>query len=598
MEENEQLAKGAVKLTLRYHAAEAKRNWRFALPALLLPGIGAILIFYLPPLVIAKLIDAYTAANGGHVAVGWYVALFAGSWLLGEILFRIAFHAVARAEVRGIESLYTIALQKLAEKDMAFFSNNFAGSLTKRAMAFARNHESISDKLYFQIVPSLVTLAFVTVVLWQYSPWYVLLLYASILLVIVTVTPLIRKRSKMVAVRTAAATRLTGHVADVVSNISAVKAFAREKQELHTHRALTVDFMKKTLRTWDYHNLGVNMAVTPIYVGVNAAGLALAVYLTQATGAGAGVIVVSLAYISQFTRIFWDFNPIYRELESAVTEAAEFGNYLLTPPAIQDVKSPIAFAAGKGAIDFDNVSFDYHRQKAGRKTDLLFENFTLSIKPGEKVGLVGPSGGGKTTISKLVLRFMDVSAGRILIDGQDIALAKQTDVRNAISYVPQDPAMFHRSLSDNIRYGRTDATDKEVLAAAKAAHADEFINRLKNKYDTMVGERGTKLSGGQRQRVAIARAILRDAPILILDEATSALDSESEVLIQDALRTLMEHKTAIVIAHRLSTIQRMDRIVVINKGRIVEQGSHKELLAAQGLYARLWAHQSGGFIEE
>ncbi len=597
MEENEKLAKGAIKLTLRFYLAQLKRQARFSVPALILPGIGNILIFYLPPLIIAKVIDAYTR-NPATVNIWWYVFLFGSSWLVGELMFRFAFHFLARAEIRGIESLYKIALEKISDKDLAFFSNNFAGSITKRAVAFARNFETVSDKVYFQIVPSLITLIFVTVILWRYSPWYVGLLFTSIILVIVSVVPIIRRRARMVAVRTVAGTRLTGHISDVISNMSAVKAFAREKQELQTNHALTADFMKKTLRTWDYHNWGVNSAITPIYTAVNVAGLALAVHLASSSGAGAGVILVSLAYLGQFTRIFWDFNPIYRDLESSLTEAAEFSNYLLTEPAIKDIANPAPFVVTQGAIEFKSVSFDYHRRKGTKKESLLFEDFTLSIKPGEKVGLVGPSGGGKTTISKLVLRFMDVTMGHILIDGQDIAKVRQNDLRNAISYVPQDPAMFHRSLADNIRYGRPDASEHDVLAAAKAAHAEEFIDRLKDKYDTMVGERGTKLSGGQRQRVAIARAILRDAPILILDEATSALDSESEVLIQDALRNLMAHKTAIVIAHRLSTIQRMDRIVVVDRGRIVEQGTHQELLDMKGTYARLWAHQSGGFIEE
>ena len=226
------------------------------------------------------------------------------------------------------------------------------------------------------------------------------------------------------------------------------------------------------------------------------------------------------------------------------------------------------------------------------------DNFHLDIKPGEKIGLVGPSGGGKTTITKLLLRFMDIQDGSITIDGQDIAAISQQDLRSYIAYVSQEPILFHRSLYDNIRYGKLGATKHEVLAAARHAHADEFIDSLPEGYETLVGERGVKLSGGQRQRIAIARAMLKDAPILVLDEATSALDSESEVLIQDALWKLMESKTALVIAHRLSTIQKMDRIIVLDKGSIVEQGTHTELINQKGVYAKLWAHQSGGFLED
>lgn len=214
------------------------------------------------------------------------------------------------------------------------------------------------------------------------------------------------------------------------------------------------------------------------------------------------------------------------------------------------------------------------------------------------MALVGHSGGGKTTITMLLLRFMDIDRGQIRIDGQNIATVKQRQLRSSIAYVPQDPALFHRTLTENIRYGKLDASQEEVVRVAKMAHAAEFIDKLRHGYETLVGERGVKLSGGQRQRIAIARAMLKNAPILVLDEATSALDSESEKLIQDVLWKLMEGRTAIVIAHRLSTIQRMDRIVVLKEGKIVEQGTHQELLQKAGVYAKLWAHQSGGFLKD
>ena len=245
-----------------------------------------------------------------------------------------------------------------------------------------------------------------------------------------------------------------------------------------------------------------------------------------------------------------------------------------------------------GNIDFKNVAFIYD---SGQK---VFNNFNLIVKSGDKIGLVGHSGAGKSTITKLLLRFVDVSSGGIEIDGQDIRDATFVSLRSNIAYVPQDPSMFHRSIADNIRYGRLDATDAEVHDAAKKAHALEFIEKLPQGFETLVGERGIKLSGGQRQRIAIARAILKDAPILVLDEATSALDSESERLIQDALTKLMKGRTSIVIAHRLSTIAKLDRIIVLDNGSIAEDGTHTELLKQKGIYAKLWSHQSGGFIED
>jgi ABC-type multidrug transport system fused ATPase/permease subunit len=285
-----------------------------------------------------------------------------------------------------------------------------------------------------------------------------------------------------------------------------------------------------------------------------------------------------------------------RHYEGAFGDAHEMTLLFDHVPAILDPDHPQSSQIKKGMIQFANISFSYLPD--ANESDALFENFNLTVKPGEKVGLIGPSGGGKTTVTKLLLRFADVQNGAILIDGQDIRDIKQDDLHKSISFVPQEPLLFHRSITENIGYGDPDANKDEVITAAKQAHADDFIESLSNGYDTLVGERGVKLSGGQRQRIALARAMLKKAPILVLDEATSALDSESEHYIQQSLWKLMQNKTAIVIAHRLSTIQKMDRIAVLDNGKIIEEGSHKELLEKNGMYANLWAHQSGGFIED
>lgn len=248
-----------------------------------------------------------------------------------------------------------------------------------------------------------------------------------------------------------------------------------------------------------------------------------------------------------------------------------------------------------GLIELKDVTFKY---SDASENDFVFENLSLSIKPGEKVGLVGHSGGGKSTLTRMILRFSDLESGSIEIDDQNIAQVKQESLRQNVSYVPQEPLLFHRTIKENIAYGKPEATQKEIISAAKSAYADEFIKSLPNGYETVVGERGVKLSGGQRQRVAIARAILKNAPILILDEATSALDSESEQAIQKAMESLMKDKTTLVVAHRLSTINRLDRILVIDEGRIVEEGSHRLLLSKKGRYAELWSHQSGGFLDD
>jgi ABC-type multidrug transport system fused ATPase/permease subunit len=279
-----------------------------------------------------------------------------------------------------------------------------------------------------------------------------------------------------------------------------------------------------------------------------------------------------------------------RRFYDAFSDAGEMLAILQTPHGIRDKRGARHLAVDSGEVWFDDVSFDF------RDGAPVLRQFNLTIAGGERIALVGPSGAGKSTVTKLLLRLYDVTGGEIKIDKQDIAAVTQNSLRDAIAFVPQEPILFHRSLMENIRYGWRDATDKQVLEAAKKAHCHEFIERLPQGYDTLVGERGIKLSGGERQRVAIARAILKDAPILVLDEATSSLDSESEALIQDALNVLMEGKTVIVIAHRLSTIMKMDRIIVMEGGAVVAQGTHLQLIRERGLYQKLWSIQAGGFL--
>ena len=264
-------------------------------------------------------------------------------------------------------------------------------------------------------------------------------------------------------------------------------------------------------------------------------------------------------------------------------------------PEIQDKLGAHSLQVTNGEISFETISFHYPDSS---KKQAVFDKLQLTIPAGNKIGLIGPSGGGKSTLTRLLLRFEDIQAGAIRIDKQNITDVTQSSLHRAIGYVPQDPLLFHRSIRENIAYGKLDASNEEIEGAARRAYALDFITALPDGLNTIVGERGVKLSGGQRQRIAIARAILKDAPILVLDEATSALDSESEHYIQKALQELMQNRTTIVIAHRLSTIQKMDRIIVLDEGTIIEQGTHAELLRASGLYKRLWTHQSGGFIEE
>ncbi|MFE4635512.1 ABC transporter ATP-binding protein [Streptomyces sp. NPDC056773] len=592
-----------VLLALRYYGRELIRLRWLTAPAMLLPALGNIGIHYIAPLVVAKLVGRIAGgegiAEGIGGALGWaapYVLVFAGVLLLSEACWRVGLHCLNRLDARGIEQLYVTGMDELFAKDAAFFHDNFAGSLTKRVLSFASRFEEFVDTLTFSVMGSFVPLLFASVVLWQYDPLLVVGLLTMITITGLCVAPLIRRRQVLVARREEAIARVSGHVADSLMNMDTVRAFAAESREAAEHRTRVAESRKLTLRSWDYGNLRIDTLVAPMSVVTNVLGLMLAIVLGGGAH-GVEAVIVAFTYYASATRIMFEFNQIYRRLESSMTEAAQFTELLMTPPTVLDPVDPEPLRSPPAAdVRFDRVTFGHEGGKPGGKP--LFDGLDLAVPGGSKLGLVGRSGGGKTTLTRLLLRMTDIDAGRILIGGQDISRLSQADLRSLIAYVPQDPAMFHRTLRDNIAFARPDATDAEIRRAAEAAHVTEFADGLPDGFDTMVGERGVKLSGGQRQRVALARAILRDAPILLLDEATSALDSESEILVQDALWRLMEGRTALVVAHRLSTVATMDQLVVLDHGRIVEQGTHRQLLAADGAYAKLWQHQSGGFIED
>ncbi|MFE5589583.1 ABC transporter ATP-binding protein [Streptomyces sp. NPDC056549] len=585
--------KGSVLLALRFYARELLRLRRLTAPALLLPALGNIGINYIAPLVVAKLVGHIAGGGtaGGLGPLLPYVLVFAGVLLLGETLWRVGLHCLNRLDARGIENLYVIGMDELFAKDASFFHDNFAGSLTKRVLSFASRFEEFVDTLTFSVMGSFVPLLFASVVLWQYDPLLVVGLLVLITVTGVGVAPLIRRRQTLVAQREQAIARVSGHVADSLTNMDTVRSFGAERREAAEHRSRVAESRRLTLRSWDYGNLRIDTVVAPMSVLTNVLGLVLAVTLGGGEH-GVEAVIVAFTYYANATRIMFEFNQIYRRLESSMTEAGQFTELLLEPPTVLDPEEPEPLRPESAAVRFEKVTFAH----AGAKP--LFEDLDLDVSGGAKIGFVGRSGGGKTTLTRLLLRMTDIDGGRITIGGQDISRLRQAELRSMIAYVPQDPAMFHRTLRENIAFARPDATEAEIRRAAEAAHVTEFVDGLPEGFDTMVGERGVKLSGGQRQRVALARAILRDAPILLLDEATSALDSESEILVQEALWRLMDGRTALVVAHRLSTVATMDRLVVLDRGRIVEQGTHQELLTAEGAYAKLWQHQSGGFLDD
>ena len=585
--------RAALRLALRLYARELRRYPLLTGLALVLPALGSIGLNYLPPLVVAALVGRIAAGEALTPAVvAPHVAAFAGALLAGQLCWRVGIHCLNRVDASGMKELYVSGVDALLAKDAAFFHENFAGSLTKRVLSFASQFEDFVDTFAFQIVANVLPLAFASVVLWRFDPLLVLVLLGMITVTGLMVAPLIRRRQALVDAREASWVRMSGHVADTLTNMDAVRAHASERHEAAEHGRRVREHHRLTLASWDYNNLRIDTIVGPMSLLTNVVGLLLALVVAGRDGGpGVAAVIVTFAYLAQATRMLFEFNQTYRQLERSMTEAAQFAELLLDSPTVLDPEAPDPLPSTGAGVRLDRVRFTH----AGHPAP-LFDDLDLEIADGERVGLVGRSGGGKTTIIRLLLRLMDIDGGRILVGGRDITRLTQADLRSLIAYVPQDPVMFHRTLGENIAFGRPDATDAEVRAAAAAAHVLEFADGLPQGFDTLVGERGVKLSGGQRQRVAIARAILRDAPVLLLDEATSALDSESEAHIQDALWAMMQGRTAIAVAHRLSTVAGMDRLVVLDRGRVVEEGAHAELLARGGGYARLWRRQSGGFL--
>lgn len=522
-----------------------------------------------------------------------YLYIYIGFMIAGVALWRLQVWLVWQYEIRTIRDLSIHIFNHLQHMDTAFHSNRFGGALVSQTNKFLSAYEKVMDEFTWSITTGVVALlSSFAVLLYVYAPFaYVLAITSAIFFVIIfhrtkITMPFDRKLASSESLRTA-------KIADMITNISAVTTYAGEAHEkrLFSKQAeSTHDHYLTVLRKYmvnDIFNHGMNnvIAVAAFATGI----LAITVWHQPA-----GVLFLAVNYTLQINRRLWESGRVLRNLNRAFGDATDMTTILQIQPGVTDLHNARDITTTAGAINFKDIVFGYE----GKNHKQLFDGLSLDIKPGEKVGLVGHSGGGKTTITKLLLRLVDVQGGTISIDDQDITLATQTSVRRTVAYVPQEPLLFHRTLGENIAYGRTNASPSEIEAVAKLAHAHEFIVSLPRGYETLVGERGIKLSGGQRQRVAIARAMLKNAPILLLDEATSALDSESELLIQDALWKLMEGRTAIVIAHRLSTIQKMDRIIVMDNGQIIEQGSHKDLLKQKGTYAKLWAHQSGGFIED
>ena len=512
---------------------------------------------------------------------------------VGQTCSKLQDWSVMRLEMNGNYHLARLCFDTLSNQSMTFHTSRFGGSLVSQTSRFMNGYTQLVDVVVYSLIPTVAAVVCTIVLLWPASPLFVVVLFA-LLVLYVTVAYRMYQRILPLSAKTAAAqSKLSGVLSDAVTNILAVKTCGREdferqlfdeadQEAMEAERVSMNAMMRRGAMTSTL--ITIIMFVTSIFVcGGNAW-----------YGISAGTLVMMFTYTYQLSMRFNYFNSMMQRMNRAVGDAAEMTKILDEPRLVEDAPGAPELEVREGAIDFCHLSFSY---PDAAEDDYVFEDLDLHVPAGQRVGLVGHSGSGKTTLTKLLLRLSDVQGGHILIDGQDVSACTQQSLRRQVGYVPQEALLFHRSIRENIAYGRPDATDEEIRRAAELANALEFIDRLPAGLDTMVGERGVKLSGGQRQRVAIARAILADCPILVLDEATSALDSESEALVQGALENLMAGRTAIVVAHRLSTVAALDRIVVLEEGNVVEDGTHAELSQADGVYASLWDRQSGAFLE-
>jgi len=504
----------------------------------------------------------------------WRISGFAGSyWATG-----------ARLTARHALTAY------VTHHSREYFSNRFAGSLANKISHAANGMKDLVEFILWKIGEFIISMIASLSIAFYVSPIIGGIFLTWVLIVAAYNAYFGMKRIALAGSAQALETRLNGSTVDMLNNISAVQEFGRKDFEHQRLADLSVERRVVGLRNWHFGEriLTANSIVQSVFgavmvfVAINLARMGL-------ISVGDIVFVMTMIFRTRDHMMFigshlHHVGELWGEIQDSLEEIIE-------PHDIVDMSGATPLSVTEGEISFEGVTFGY-----GKEENEVIRNFTLDISTRQKVGVVGRSGAGKSTLIKLLLRHYEVSKGSITIDGQSIATVTQDSLRKSIAVVPQEPLLFHRSLRENIAYGDPNASDGSINDAASRAHADVFIAKLPHGYDTLVGERGVKLSGGERQRIAIARAILKDAPILILDEATSALDSESEVAIQKALHKLMEGKTVIAIAHRLSTLREMDRIIVMEEGRIIEDGTHAELLVKRGIYSELWNHQAGGFI--
>lgn len=583
--------------TMYYFWQEMRKYWASSLFMLITTPITVFLWGFANPWILSQVIDKISTGGIPEEEL-WptfmpYIVGFIVVSVLGNLVFqRLRIYFLWKMELKAAYDLSRKCFDTLSEQSMQFHNDRFSGSLVSQVNKFTGSFERLVDVVIFDLLPLILTMVFTIVILAPMVPQYVIFMLVFIVIYILIAWVAFKKTAPLNKAEAEAQTKQSGQLADSVSNILTVKSYGREEHE----RRRFANVNRATFNAGVKHMRASNIRDSLFSAVMVAMNSVLIIFLVGGSGwfgISVGTLVLVISYSQQIMNNLWDINHVFRHVNRAFADAHEMTQILDEKRVVCDARGAKELEVGKGEVVFSDITFAHADNK-----DPIFKDFTLKIKPGERVGLVGRSGSGKTTLTKLLLRFADVQKGEILVDGQNISKVTQVSLREDIAYVPQEATLFHRTIRENIAYGKPGATDKEIIAAAKKANAMEFIETLPEGLDTLTGERGVKLSGGQRQRIAIARAILKNSPILVLDEATSALDSESEKLIQDALQKLMKGRTSLVIAHRLSTVAELDRIIVMSDGKIVEDGPHAELVKKGGEYAHLWDRQSGAFMED
>ncbi len=578
--------------TLHYYWQVTRKHLGFFIALMVATFSYIALLSYGNPYVMSLIVDRVSASPVAADQVMSVFAPYIGALLainiVGQAASKLQDYFLYKLEIAVNYDLSTMCFDALCNQSMSFHSNRFGGTLVSQTSKFTSAYSQLIETLNWPFTAVFTSIVATCVILLPRVPVFIAILMCM-LVVYAAVSYYLYKRILNLNQEAAGAqNQLSGELSDSVANILAVKTYGREDYERGLFNQANREVVKRdSKRMWASLTRGIiTAAITIAIMGVTA------VFISGGNawfGITPGTLVVMFTYTYNITNQFNFINAGLQRFNRAFGDASGMTAVLDEPRLVADAPDAKDLQVTRGDIAFEGIGFAY---TDGNTTTRVFDDFNLSINAGQRVGLVGMSGSGKTTLTKLLLRLSDIQEGIITVDGQDISKITQQSLRRQIAYVPQEPLLFHRSVAQNIAYGRPDATMEQIREAARMANALEFIERLPQGFETVTGERGVKLSGGQRQRIAIARAMLADCPVLVLDEATSALDSQSEHLVQDALAKLMSGRTSIVVAHRLSTVASLDRIVVLEDGRIVEDGTHEQLVAAGGAYAHLWARQT------